>query len=154
MLRDRFEEDAELYERARPRYPRPLVEELTRVTGIGPGSRVLELGPGTGQLTVPPAGFGCRITAVELGPSLAAVARRRLRVRPSAEVVVADFERWELPPQPFDAVVCATAFHWLDPALRLPEAARALRPGGRLALVTTLHVAGGTQEFFDRVQRC
>ncbi|WP_189313179.1 class I SAM-dependent methyltransferase [Streptomyces brasiliensis] len=154
MLRDTFDEAAELYERARPRYPRSLVEELAGVTGIGPDSRMLEIGPGTGQLTVPLAGFGCRVTAVELGPALAAVARRRLRNFPAADVVVADFERWELPPEPFDVVVSATAFHWLDPALRLVRTARALRPGGTLALVTTLHVAGGTQEFFDRVQAC
>ncbi|MFJ5842997.1 class I SAM-dependent methyltransferase [Streptomyces shenzhenensis] len=154
MLRDTFDEAAELYERARPRYPRSLLAGLARQAGIGKGSRVLEIGPGTGKLTVDLAASGCRITAVELGPALAAVARQRLRGHPSATVVVADFERWELPAEPFDAVVCATAFHWIDPALRVVKAARALRPGGCLALVTTHHVAGGTGEFFERAQRC
>jgi SAM-dependent methyltransferase len=69
-------------------------------------------------------------------------------------VTVADFEHWPLPPEPFDLVVCATAFHWLDPAVRLPRMAQALRPGGLLALVTTHHVKGGTVDFFERVQRC
>ncbi|MFF3371739.1 class I SAM-dependent methyltransferase [Streptomyces sp. NPDC002680] len=154
MLRDTFDEAAELYDRARPRYPEALVADLARAAGLGPGSRVLEIAPGTGQLTVPLAQLGCRITAVELGPSLAEVARRNLRAFPLAEVTVADFEQWPLPPEPFDLVVCATAFHWLDPATRLPRAARALRPGGLLAVVTTHHVKGGTVDFFDRVQRC
>lgn len=79
---------------------------------------------------------------------------QRLRGRPSVEVGVAEFERRELPAEPFDKVVCATAFHWLDPAVRVVEAARALRPGGPLALVTTAHVAGGTLDFFARAQRC
>ncbi|WP_371657556.1 class I SAM-dependent methyltransferase [Streptomyces sp. NBC_00280] len=154
MLRDTFDEAAALYDRARPRYPEPLVDDLARAAGLGPGSRVLEIAPGTGQLTVPLATSGCRLTAVELGPSLAAVARHNLRAFPLAEVTVADFEHWPLPPEPFDLVVCATAFHWLDPAVRLPRMARALRPGGLLALVTTHHVKGGTVDFFERVQRC
>lgn len=154
MLRDTFDEAAELYDRARPRYPEALVDDLARAAGLGPGSRVLEIAPGTGQLTVPLAELGCRITAVELGPSLAEVARRNLRAFPLAEVTVADFERWPLPAEPFDLVVCATAFHWLDPAVTLPRAARALRPGGLLAIVTTHHVKGGTVDFFERVQRC
>ncbi|MBW8738925.1 MAG: methyltransferase domain-containing protein [Streptomyces turgidiscabies] len=154
MLRDTFDEAAQLYDRARPRYPQALVADLVRAAGLGPGSRVLEIGPGTGQLTVPLAASGCRLTAVELGPSLAAVARHNLRSFPLAEVTVADFEQWPLPPEPFDLVVCATAFHWIDPAVRLPRAAEALRPGGLLALVTTHHVKGGTVDFFERVQRC
>ncbi|WP_405776815.1 class I SAM-dependent methyltransferase [Streptomyces sp. NBC_01538] len=154
MLRDTFDEAAQLYDRARPRYPQDLVADLVRAAGLGPGSRVLEIGPGTGQLTVPLAASGCRLTAVELGPSLAAVARHNLRPFPLAEVTVADFEHWPLPPEPFDLVVCATAFHWIDPAVRLPRAAEALRPGGLLALVTTHHVKGGTVDFFERVQRC
>jgi SAM-dependent methyltransferase len=154
VLRETFNEVAELYDRARPRYPEALVADLIRVGGLGPGSRVLEIGPGTGQLSVPLAVFGCRVTAVELGPALAAVARQRLREFPLVDVVVADFERWELPPEPFDLVVSATAFHWIDPAVRVVKAARALRPGGHLALVTTHHVAGGTSEFFARAQNC
>jgi SAM-dependent methyltransferase len=130
------------------------VAELARVAGLGPDSRVLEIAPGTGQLTVPLAEFGCRLTAVELGPSLAAVARRNLSAFPRVNVEVADFERWEPPDEPFDLVVIATAYHWLDPRTRVARAARALRPGGTFAVVTTHHVAGGTQEFFDRMQRC
>ncbi|MCX5059809.1 class I SAM-dependent methyltransferase [Streptomyces sp. NBC_00201] len=153
-LRKTFNEDAELYDRARPRYPRALVDELTRATGLGPGSRVLEIGPGTGQLTVSLAEFGCRVIAVELGDAMAEVARQRLSAFPRVEVRVAEFEAWELPEEPFDLVVCATAFHWIDPAVRVVKAARALRPGGRLALVVTDHVAGGTTEFFTQAQSC
>ncbi|MFI1354693.1 class I SAM-dependent methyltransferase [Streptomyces sp. NPDC020898] len=154
MLRDTFDEAAELYDRARPRYPQALVDSLARAAELGPGSRVLEIAPGTGQLTVPLAELGCRITAVELGPSMAAVARHNLRAFPLAEVTAADFEQWPLPPEPFDLVVCATAWHWIDPAVGMPKAAEALRPGGLLALVTTHHVKGGTVDFFERMQRC
>ncbi|MFF4522873.1 class I SAM-dependent methyltransferase [Streptomyces bluensis] len=154
MLRDTFNEAAELYDRARPRYPRALVAELARQAGLGPGTRVLEIGPGTGQLTVPLAESGCDLTAVELGPALAKVARGNLRPFPRVHVEVADFELWPLPAEPFDLVVSATAFHWLDPAVRVPKVGHALRSGGTFALVTTEHVKGGTVDFFARAQEC
>ncbi|AKJ15366.1 methyltransferase [Streptomyces incarnatus] len=149
-----FDEDAELYDRARPGYPPELYDDLAELAGARPGSRVLEVGCGTGQATVPLARRGCRITAVEAGPSMAALARRNLAGAGQAEVVTAEFEKWPLPDEPFDAVVSATAFHWVDPAVRVAKAADALRPGGALAVVRTQHVAGGTEEFFVEVQRC
>lgn len=51
-------------------------------------------------------------------------------------------------------VICATAFHWLDPATRLDLVARLLRPGGVVALIQTLHVAGPSDRFFAAAQRC
>ncbi|MCX5399604.1 class I SAM-dependent methyltransferase [Streptomyces sp. NBC_00102] len=149
-----FDEDAELYDRARPGYPPELYDDLAELAGARTGSRVLEVGCGTGQATVPLAERGCRITAVEAGPSMAAVARRNLADASAARVVTAEFESWPLPQEPFDAVVSASAFHWIDPALRVAKAADALRPDGALAVVRTQHVRGGTEGFFIEVQRC
>ncbi|ONK15372.1 class I SAM-dependent methyltransferase [Streptomyces sp. MP131-18] len=153
-LRRTFDEDAELYDRARPGYPPGLYDDLAELAGARPGGHVLEVGCGTGQATVPLARLGCRITAVEAGPHMAAVARRNLAGAAAVEVVTADFESWPLPEEPFDVVVAATAFHWIDPAVRMAKAAEALRPGGALAVVRTQHVRGGTEEFFVEVQRC
>jgi SAM-dependent methyltransferase len=89
-----------------------------------------------------------------IGPELAAIARRNLAPYRRAHVVVADFEQWPLPAAAFDAVVVATAFHWLDPLVRVTKTADALRAGGTLALIDTDHVAGGTESFFVEVQTC
>ncbi|WP_431949429.1 class I SAM-dependent methyltransferase [Actinacidiphila sp. bgisy167] len=153
-LRGVFDEDAELYDRVRPGYPGVVFDDLTAVAGLRPGARVLEIGCGTGQATVPLAARGFRVTAVELGPSMAAVARRRLAASPGAEVVVSAFEDWPLPDEPFDAVVAATAFHWIDPAVAVVKCAEALRPGGVLAVIATHHVDGGSRDFFADVQEC
>jgi SAM-dependent methyltransferase len=115
---------------------------------------VLELGPGTGQATVALARRGLAVVAVELGAGLAEVAARRLAAFDAVEVVNAPFEEWPLPGEPFDAVVAATSFHWLDPVVRAVKAAEALRAGGALAVIATHHVAGGTERFFAEVQRC
>ncbi|GAA1446499.1 class I SAM-dependent methyltransferase [Nocardiopsis tropica] len=154
LLRRTFDEDAELYDRARPGYPPELYEDLAELAGARPGSRVLEVGCGTGQATVPLSGRDCRITAVEAGPHMAAIARRNLAGAPAVKVVTAEFESWPLPAEPFDVVLAATAFHWIDPTVRMPKAADALRRGGALAVVRSQHVMGGTEEFFIKVQRC
>jgi protein-L-isoaspartate O-methyltransferase len=72
-LRAAFNQAAELYDRARPGYPPALFDDLAERAGIGPGCRVLEIGPGTGQATLPLAERGCQVVAVELGAELAAV---------------------------------------------------------------------------------
>src|SRR5215204_4640687 len=138
-LRVTFDEDAERYDRARPGYPAAVFEDLLALTELGPGARVLEIGCGTGQATVPLAERGCRIVAVELGAELAAVARRNLARFPDVEVVTGAFEDWPLPPEPFDLVLSATAFHWIDPGVRVVKSAEALRPGGTLATIATYH---------------
>ena len=153
-LRAIFDEDAGLYDRMRPGYPDELFDDLAVLAGLRHGSRVLELGCGTGQATVPLARRGYELTAVELGPRLAEVARRKLAAFPSVRVVNADFEQWALPTEPFDLVVAATSFHWLDPWVRLAKAAEALRAGGVLAVISTHHVAGGDAQFFATVQGC
>ena len=152
-LRDSFDEAPELYDRVRPGYPDAVLDDLVALAGLRPGSRVLELGPGTGQATVPLARRGLAVTAVELGAGLAAVLRRNVAAYPAVEVVNATFEEWE-PAHAFDAVVAATAWHWLDPGIRLRKVAETLRPGGALAVISTHHVAGGDVAFFEAVQRC
>lgn len=154
VRRHTFDEAAERYDRIRPGYPSGAFDEIERFAGLGPGSRVLEIGCGTGQATEELARRGYHVVAVELGPSLAVVARRNLGPYPDVEIVTADFERWHLPPDPFDAVVSATAFHWLDPEIRLIKSAEALRSGGALAVIDTDHIAGGSERFFAAVQDC
>ncbi|MEV4733803.1 class I SAM-dependent methyltransferase [Saccharopolyspora sp. NPDC049426] len=151
-MRSVFAEDADLYDRCRPGYPAQLFDVLT--AAVGEGARVLEIGCGTGQATVPLAARGFAVTALEPGEELAEIARRHLADYVSARVVVAAFEEWPLPRVGFDLVVAATSFHWLDPAVRMVKAADALRSRGALALVSTHHIAGGSDEFFAQVQQC
>lgn len=150
--KESFDGAADDYARYRAPYPEEVVACVLRDAGIGPGTRVLEIAPGAGQLSLPLAGAGASLTAVELGPRLAERARAALAPYPDARVQVSAFEDWPLPDQRFDAVVCATAFHWLDPDVRVAKAARALRPGGALTIVHTHHVRGGTPGFFEDTQ--
>jgi len=155
LRRDSFDSVADAYDQGRPSYPERLVDGLVALANIGEGSRVLEIGPGTGQLSVPLAERGALLVAVERGPNLAEVARRNLSRFEHAEVVVADFDRWDAPPASFDVVVAATAFHWLDPSTRVARCAAILRPGGSLAIVHTHWGEGQSDDpFFTASQAC
>jgi ubiquinone/menaquinone biosynthesis C-methylase UbiE len=131
-----FDEMAAEYDRHRPAYPDELLDRACQVAGIGSGDQVLEVGCGTGQLTRGLVARGLHVTAVEPGKSLIALARRNLDGAGAVEFVNARFEDAPLPPEKFQAVFCASAFHWVDPAVGWRKAADVLVPGGTLALVS------------------
>jgi SAM-dependent methyltransferase len=151
--RTSFDQVAELYDRARPVYPDSVFDDLVVLAGLPEGGRILEIGCGTGQATLPLVERGFEIVCVELGERLAAVARRKLIAFPQVEIVNAAFETWEPVRAEFDGVVAFTAFHWIDPDVRYAKSARLLAPNGALAVVGTKHVlpAGG-DEFWVEVQ--
>ena len=150
-----FDGVADVYDWARPNYPDALLADLLAESRLDSSTRVLEIGCGPGLLTRPLAETGASLTAVELGPNLAALARARLSGFPEVHVVEADFDRWDAPQGAFDLVVAATAFHWLDPERRVDACARALVSGGRLAIVDTHWGVGAEAGRFQfDVQEC
>lgn len=152
-LRATFDEEALLYDRERPGYPERLFDDLLALAAAPPGGRILEIGCGTGQATLPLARRGYRVRCVELGERLAAVARRNLAGYPAVEVETADFETWPAPDAAFDLATSGTALHWIDPAIRYRKIARTLGPGGAVAPFWYAHVrAGEDSGFFDEVQ--
>jgi SAM-dependent methyltransferase len=122
-----FDRAADLYQRARPEYPAALFDRLVDVTGLRPGGRLLEIGAATGKATLPLARRGYRITCIEPGPALAAVARAQLAGF-DVEVVERRFEDWDPGRERFDLVYAATAWHWLDPDGRDERVSAALQP--------------------------
>jgi SAM-dependent methyltransferase len=110
-------------------------------------ARVVEIGCGTGQATVPLAERGSEVVAVELGERLAAFARAKLARFPGVEVVHASFEEWQ-PPSVFDAVVAVNAFHWVDPGVRWAKARSVLRERGIAAVVTSSYVVPSDADRF------
>ncbi|SDR68625.1 Methyltransferase domain-containing protein [Actinopolymorpha singaporensis] len=154
-LRAGFDRSAPDYERTRPVCPPRLFDDLVDVAGLGPGDRVVEIGCGTGQATVPLAERGLAVTGVELGPELAALARVRLAGFPAADVVTSSFEDWRPPPTdpPLDAVVAVNSLHWVDPALRYAKPHQLLRPGACMAVAACVRAQPADAEaFWTQVQ--
>lgn len=135
-----FDEVPELYDRVRPAYPDELFADLAALTGIGASSSVLEVGCGTGQATCSLGAIGCSVTAVEFGPAMAALARRNLRRFRNVQVETSRFEEWDDRGRRFDAVVAASAWHWVDPTVSWARAHALLRQAGSVALLANVVV--------------
>lgn len=114
------------YAQHRPGYPREAIEwGLSGATGTP--HRVLDLGAGTGKLTLGLTGLGLDVTAVEPDPEMRAELERTV---PSATSLAGRAEHIPLPDGGLDAVFIGQAFHWFDVPEALTEIARVLRPGG------------------------
>lgn len=147
-LKATFNEDAERYHKYRPRYPQILFDKLIYDTGLTPASRLLEIGPGTGQATEAMAKYGYDITAIELGKDLANKARSVLEDYQNVKVLTGAYEEIELPDSSFDLIYSATAFHWIRPEVRFKKSAQLLRPGGHLAVIYSEHVSDEKDDKF------
>ena len=141
LLRATFDDSPDLYDQARVVPPPQLFDDLVALAELEPGARLVEIGCGTGQATLPLAERGFEIVGVELGAGLAEVARRKLAPFPRVTVVVSSFEAWDAGGDRFDAVVAFNSFHWVDPAVRFAKSAEVLRARGVLVVVGMRFVA-------------
>jgi SAM-dependent methyltransferase len=131
-----FNEVAEEYDRHRPIYPDVLIDRACEVGGLGPGAPVLEIGCGTGQLTRSLLARGLRVTAVEPGERLIALARDQLADAGDVVFVNRRLEDASLPRGRYSAVFSASAIHWTDPDVSWRKTADALIDGGTVALLS------------------
>jgi SAM-dependent methyltransferase len=133
-----FDRDAGVYEGGRPPYPGRVYTFMEEIGALAPGTKVLEIGPGTGQATAELLDRGATVDAIELGANLAGMLRERIS-DPRLNVTTGDIHTIDLPDAVYDTVVAATMFHWLDVPALLPRLAAALRPGGWLVVWWTVY---------------
>ncbi|HEX5761433.1 MAG TPA: methyltransferase domain-containing protein [Thermoanaerobaculia bacterium] len=99
---------------------------------LEPGERVLVIGAGTGA-DLPFLPDDVRVLAIDLTPAMLEQARER--AGPAVELRVMDAHRLELPGDSVDAAILHMVLEvFRNPARCLAEAARVLRPGGRIAV--------------------
>ena len=130
-------ENADLMEGTAARYDPALLD----AAGIKPGSRVLDVGCGTGSVTRAAARRATSGTAlgVDLSAAMLAVARDRAARAGLANIAFAraDAQVHPFPDGGFDVVLSRTGASFFgDPHAAYANLARATAPGGRLALVT------------------
>jgi SAM-dependent methyltransferase len=126
-----FDTVAVEYDRHRPGYPDPLIDRACQAGGLAAGDPVLEIGCGTGQLTRGLVARRLRVTAVEPGQNLIALAGPATT---EVRFLNRRFEETALGTR-FPAAFSASAFHWLDPDVSWGKVARSLTSGGLLALI-------------------
>lgn len=129
-------------------FAEPVWERLLQAAGVGPGTRVLDVGCGTGELLAHLSRRGAAATGVD--PAAGMVARAR-RSAPAAAVEVAGIEDLPFPDASFDVVTLVNALQFAtDTFDALAEVARVLVPGGAVAVANW---AEGRRNDLDVVER-
>ena len=113
----------------RPPYPALVFEVLKGLAKPGP---VLEIGAGTGDVTLELAWRFDRVDAVEPSAEMLRVAARR--TGRNIHWIHATFEQAQLSP-PYGLAVAAESLHWTDWEICLPKIAAALEPGAVLSIL-------------------
>jgi ubiquinone/menaquinone biosynthesis C-methylase UbiE len=121
-------------------------EKVVEALGIGPGSKVADVGAGSGLLTVHLARAvrpNGRVVATDIDGAVLDLLQSRLAAAGLADLVdrkVVAAEHPELEPATYDAILLAEVDHYFsDEVAWLKEATKALKPGGRIVISNRIH---------------
>lgn len=128
-LEGTFDTVVSKYEKMRPGYAPELYQTIFDYAPIGEDSRVVEVGSGSGQATLPVLQKGCELVSVEYGENFSKALREKFKDYPKFSVITGKFEDAELPKDSFDLVYSATAFHWVRKRSDTEKYLRYLRTG-------------------------
>ncbi|HYL36212.1 MAG TPA: class I SAM-dependent methyltransferase [Bryobacteraceae bacterium] len=118
------------------RYTEKTAEDFVDRLSIQAGTCVLDVACGTGNLTLPAARKGARMSGVDIAPNLLEQARRRLAAEGlEATLEEGDAEQLRHPDAQFDVVMSMFGAMFAPRPERVAsELARVCRPGGRIAM--------------------
>ncbi len=133
-LRLTFNEDEYNYDKIRPCYPNELYNDIFSYSKITSESKILEIGIGTGQATLPFLDKKCNVTAVELGDKLAKYSKNKFSEYKNFNIINSDFLKCNLSTKTFDLIYSATAFHWISKDHGYAKIKTLLKQGGTLSL--------------------
>jgi SAM-dependent methyltransferase len=113
-------------------FAEPAWRELAEATGIGPGSRTLDVGCGSGEFLAFLDGLGASAAGIDAEPGMVDVARSRV---PGADVRIGSADDLPWPDGAFDVVTSINALQFADDTLdALAEFARVAAAGGLIGI--------------------
>lgn len=149
-----FDTIPDQFDQYRPRYCPELFRDLIAYAGLGPGKKVLELGPGTGQATEPVLDTGCDYAAIELGENLCARMQQKFGSRENFRIVQDDFITHDFGLQKFDLIFSAATIQWIPEDIAFSKTFELLVPGGTLAMMLTRSdYRTPNEELYNRIQQ-
>jgi len=120
------------YEEYKPDYPKELIKTIINKGNLTAGSKLLEIGSGTGRATVQFTDLGFEIVCIE--PSIDMIDRAKTKLKDTnIEFFGFPFEEYAEPSEYFDTVISAQAWHWVSQPIGFEKCANALKKGGYFA---------------------
>lgn len=128
-----FDTVASNYEKFRPGYVAELYQAIFNYIPISEASKVVEVGIGGGQATMPILQTGCALTAIEYGVHFSELCRAKFKKYSKFSVITSKFENAVLDNDAYDLVFSASAFHWVPEEIGYPKVFSILKNGGVFA---------------------
>ena len=155
-LKTTFDKVSRLYELVRVGYPEKLVDDIIKFSQLPKGSKLLDIGCGSGKATILLAERDFEITGIDIGKNLIGIAKLKSKKLKNIKFILGSFENTEFPNNYFDIIISAQAWHWIDPSQGYRKIHRLLKHGGSLAffwyfpLSGESHVLKKLGEVFDK----
>lgn len=131
----------------------PAAQALCDALPLRPGQRVLDIACGPGTVALVAARRGAEVTGVDYAPGMVDLARERGRAFPGCRFLLGDATALPVPSASYDLALSSFGLIFAaDPVAAVREAARTLRPGGRLGLLAWVK-ADTTEAYYEVVYR-
>ena len=127
-----FDTVADTYEKLRPGYVDELYQTIFDYAPINNTSRVVEIGIGGGQATLPFLKTGCNLLAVDYGENFCKICREKFKEFPKFSAVSGKFEDIDMGDE-YDLIYSASAFHWIPEEIGYKKVYDMLKDGGVFA---------------------
>lgn len=134
-----FNQTADYYDRYRPSYPRDIIDTIVKEAKIQTGSKLLEIGAGSGKATELFSDRGFDILCIEPGNELVKIGNKRFEGN-TIRFESARFEEYNLSFQSYDVIFSAQAFHWVPQPIGYEKCAYTLKENGFLALFWNMYI--------------
>ncbi len=126
---------AALYDKARPKYPKELIEKIISYSSLSKNHKILEVGVGTGQISLPFLELGFDLLGLEPDLNLCKFCQQKLHNYPNLIIKNQSFEDYQLNENNFNLFLSAQAFHWIEANFGLDKAIYSLKENGTIVLV-------------------
>ncbi|MEM9888892.1 MAG: class I SAM-dependent methyltransferase [Bacteroidota bacterium] len=146
-----FDDNANSYDKYRPKYPNEVIEELIDLSQIKAKDKILEIGCGTGQITIDFVKRGYEVVGIEKGESLSRIASNKIEKYGIGKIINSTFEDW-VTSEKFKLVIAAQAFHWIDKKRGINKILRLLKDNGSIGLIWNVDKSQET-EFWEQTSK-
>lgn len=150
-----FRGAARYYTRHSVPYPEDLFRSLVQVCGLTTSSRALDLGAGTGQISIPLARSVADVLFVDASDEMVQEGKERAGTAgvKNIDFLVSTSEDLNGPMSSFDIATIAGSFHWMDRETVLEKLANMLKLRGCVAIIDRKLDRSEPGEWHDAIMR-